>query len=210
LALPIALQNSIFDEFLALIETRVSAARDAGHLDVGVETILVDRATLVDDVVLRTDPLTGATSHLLTIDIERRRKPVSLERILRIADGDASAAFMINRKSGKSALRTRARSLMEEKEGTPILRVEMMRPTRSDYMRADDLVESSWEVVTRETFSTTWAGEAQAAGQAVDGETIRLATGLLLPIWSALPSDHLAVNRIVDAERTVLAGPSRL
>src|SRR3546814_2433210 len=91
LALPIALQNSIFDEFLALIETRVSAARDAGCLDVGVETILVDRATLVDDVVLRTDPLTGATSHLLTIEIERRRNPVSLERILRIADGDASA-----------------------------------------------------------------------------------------------------------------------
>ena len=28
----------------------------------------------------------------------------------------------------------------------------------------------------------------------------RLATGLLLPIWSALPSDHLAVNRIVDGE----------
>src|SRR3546814_7372376 len=55
LALPIALQNSIFDEFLALIETRVSAARDAGCLDVGVETILVDRATLVDDVVLRTE-----------------------------------------------------------------------------------------------------------------------------------------------------------
>lgn len=31
-------------------------------------------------------------------------------------------------------------------------------------------------------------------------ETIRLATGLLLPIWSALPSDHLAVNRIADAQ----------
>src|SRR3546814_2423414 len=59
------------------------------------------------DLVLRTDPLTGATSHLLTIEIERRRNPVSLERILRIADGDASARFMINRKSGKSALRTR-------------------------------------------------------------------------------------------------------
>ena len=29
-------------------------------------------------------------------------------------------------------------------------------------------------------------------------ETIRLATGLLLPIWSALPSDHLVVNRIAD------------
>ncbi len=200
LALPIALQNSIFDEFLSLIETRVSAARDAGRLDVGVETILVDRATVLDDVVLRTDPLTGATSHLLTIEIERRRNPVSLERILRIADGDASAAFMINRKSGNAALRTRARALMEEKDGTPIPRVEMMRPTRNDYMREHDLFESSWEEVGREAFATTWAAEAETVRQNVDRETIRLATGLLLPIWSALPSDYLAVNRIVDGE----------
>ncbi|MGF7205224.1 hypothetical protein GGQ82_004314 [Sphingobium olei] len=200
LALPIALQNSIFDEFLSLIETRVSAAREAGRLDVGVETILVDKATLIDDVVLRTDPRTGATSHLLTIEIARRRNPVSLERILRIADGDASAGFMINRKSGKAALRTRARSLMEEKEGTPIPRVEMMRPTRNEYMREDDLYESSWEEVTRDEFIAEWSQEVDAARQTVDSETIRLATGLLLPIWSALPSDHMAVNRIVDGE----------
>ena len=200
LALPIALQNSIFDEFLSLIETRVSAARDAGRLDVGVETILVDRATLIDDVILRTDPLTGATSHLLTIEIERRRNPVSLERILRIAEGDASAAFMINNKSGKVALRTRARALMEEKDGTPIPRVEMMRPNRNDYMREHELLESSWEEVSHEAFAATWAAEVEAARQKVDSETIRLATGLLLPIWTALPSDYLAVNRIVDGE----------
>ena len=31
-------------------------------------------------------------------------------------------------------------------------------------------------------------------------ETIHLATGLLLPIWSNLPRDYLEVNRIVDLE----------
>src|SRR3546814_862375 len=72
--------------------------------------------------------------------------------------------------------------------------------TRNEYMREDDLYESSWEEVTRETFSATWSEEVAAARQTVDSETIRLATGLLLPIWSALPSDHLAVNRIVDGE----------
>ena len=200
LALPIALQNNIFEEFLSLTETRVAAARDAGRLDVGVETILVDTARLVDDVVLRTDPGTGATSHLLTIEIERRRNPVSLERIMRIAEGDQSAAFMINRKSGKAALRTQARSLMEEKEGTPIPRVELMRPSRNDYMRSADLFESSWEEIDRASFIALWTQEAETLRQKVDTETLRLATGLLLPIWSALPSDHLAVNRIVDGE----------
>jgi len=200
LALPIALQNSIFDEFLALIETRIAAARDAGTLDVGVETILVDEASVVDDVVLRTDPLTGATSHLLTIEVARRRNPVSLERILAVADGDASTGFMINGKSGKPALRTRARSLMEETEGTPIPRVEMMRPTRNDYMREAELEESSWEEVDRDAFAAAWTEEVEAVRATVDRETFRMATGLLLPIWSALPSDYLVVNRIVDRE----------
>src|SRR3546814_17086082 len=104
----------------------------------------------LDDVVLRTDPLTGATSHLLTIEIERRSNPVSLERILRIADGDASARFMINRKSGKAALRTRARALMEATEGTPIQRVERMRATHKDSTRTDIMYTYQRHEVNRE------------------------------------------------------------
>jgi hypothetical protein len=198
LALPIALQNKIFDEFLSLVETRVSAAREAGRLDVGVETILVDTATLIDDTVLRTDPVSGATSHLLTIEIAHRRTPVSLTRILHIADSDATATFLINAKSGMVALQTRARSLMEEKEGTPIPRFELMRPTRREYVREQELFESAWTPIERDVFSAKWLEESEAAANKVDTETIRLATGLLLPIWSALPSDHLVVNRIAD------------
>jgi len=198
LALPIGLQNKIFDEFLSLVETRVSAAREAGRLDVGVETILVDKATLIEDTLLRTDPVSGATSHLLTIEIEHRRMPVSLERILHIADGDATAEFLTNTKSGKVALQTRARALMEEKEGTPIPRVELMRPTRREYMREHELFESAWTRIDRDSFSTKWREEAEDAANKIDTETVRLATGLLLPIWSALPSDHLVVNRIAD------------
>lgn len=198
LALPIGLQNKIFDEFLSLVETRVSAAREAGRLDVGVETILVDKATLIEDTLLRTDPVSGATSHLLTIEIEHRRVPVSLERILHIADNDATAEFLINTKSGKVALQTKARALMEEKEGTPIPRVELMRPTRREYMREHELFESAWTLLDRAVFSAKWREEAEEAANKIDTETVRLATGLLLPIWSALPSDHLVVNRIAD------------
>jgi hypothetical protein len=85
LALPIGLQNCIFDEFLALVEARVAAAREAGTLDVGVETMTVETATVLDDTILRTDPVSKATSHLLTIEVTRRRNPMSLERVLRKA-----------------------------------------------------------------------------------------------------------------------------
>lgn len=200
LALPITLQNAIFDEFLALIETRVEAAREAGTLDVGVETIVVEKAVVIDDTLLRTDPQTGATSHLLTIEIARRRNPVTLERALRVVDGDPSAVLVRNARSGKVAVQMRARAIMNMEAGTPIPRLEMMRPLRREYLREADLAETAWESVERAVFEQAWSMEFDEAAEALDTETIRLATGLLLPIWSALPADHLVVNRIVDGE----------
>ncbi|NJR80845.1 strawberry notch family protein [Sphingomonas corticis] len=199
LALPIGLQNVIFDEFLALVETRVAAAREAGTLDVGVETMLVETASVLDDRLLRTDTVSGATSHLLTIEVTRRRHPVSLDRVLRIADTDTSAVFVRNGKSGKVALRTAARAGMTE-DGVAVPRIELMRPTRREYLAAGDLYETAWEECPRANFTAAWEEEAEAARNHVDTETVRLATGLLLPIWSALPSSHLAVTRIVDAD----------
>lgn len=199
LALPIGLQNVIFDEFLSLVETRVAAAREAGTLDVGVETITADTATVVDDTLLRTDPLSGATSHLLTIEIARRKTPISLERILTTAQWAGDAAFVMNGRSGKVALQLHARPWMDE-QGQPIPRLELQRPCRREYIGQSDLLESAWDVIDRATFETKWAEEVAELAEQTEVETIRLATGLLLPIWSALPSDHLAVNRIVDGQ----------
>ncbi|WVW41651.1 hypothetical protein V3I01_17925 (plasmid) [Sphingomonas sp. gentR] len=99
----------------------------------------------------------------------------------------------------KVALQLHARPWMDE-QGQPIPRLELQRPCRREYIGENDLLESAWDVIDRATFETKWAEEvAELAGQ-TEVETIRLATGLLLPIWSALPSDHLAVNRIVDGQ----------
>ena len=199
LALPIALQNKIFDEFLALVETRVAAAREAGTLDVGVETITADTARVIEDTLLRTDPNSGATSHLLTIEIARKKTPISLDRIMELAKWQDDVAFVHNARSGRVALQTRARSWMSE-DGEPIARIELQRPCRREYLREADLLESAWDVINRAAFEEKWAAEVAEAATQVETETIRLATGLLLPIWSALPSDHLAVNRIVDKD----------
>src|SRR3546814_2584097 len=64
LALPIALQNAIFDEFMGLVEARIDAAHQAGTLDLGLETIAVEDFTILSDTLLRTDPASGATTHL--------------------------------------------------------------------------------------------------------------------------------------------------
>lgn len=199
LALPIGLQNAIFEEFLGLVEARVAAARDAGTLDIGVETIAVDKATIAQDTVLRTDPRTGATSHLLMIEVETAVRPTNLARILGIADAADRPRFMRNAKSGKVAYVERARSFMED-TGELIARVILTRPTRSEYKIEADLAESAWEVTDRATFSNGWDAEAREAASHMVKETIHLASGLLLPIWSSLPRDTMAVKRVVDGE----------
>ena len=116
-----------------------------------------------------------------------------------IAESDSTARFLRNGRSGKVALSTKARSGMTD-DGTSVPRIELMRPTRREYLREFDMFESAWEPCSRKTFEEGWTTEAEEAATRLDHETVQLATGLLLPIWSALPSDHLEVNRIVDAE----------
>lgn len=205
LAMRIAVQNAIFDEFLTLVETRVAAAKEAGTFDIGVETISVEACQVLSDTVIRTDPVTGATSHLLELSLTQRRKVLSLERVLKLVSHEDKPLFMRNGKSGKVALAIRAPSHMDE-EGNTIRRYELVRPLRSEYLRADHLDESAWETVSKARFRALWEEEYAADESQLVTETVYLATGLLLPIWGALPKEDLTVNRIVDKSGTSWLG----
>ncbi|PXW68216.1 strawberry notch-like protein [Blastomonas natatoria] len=199
LALPIGMQNAIFEEFLGLVEARVSAAREAGSLDVGVETLRVEHAEVVEDMVLRTDGRTGATSHLLQLALKTRARPISLERVLERRDYADGCILLQNTKSGKAALAEPSRHFMTE-QGELIRRVILHRPMRREYHHFDDLAESAWEDAPRRTFEKLWQSEVAELAERLTTETVYLATGLLLPIWSSLPIDYLEVRRIVDEE----------
>jgi len=197
LAMKIAVQNAIFDEFLTLVETRVSAAKEAGTFDIGVETVAAETCEVLSDTVIRTDPVTGATSHLLELSLTQRRKLLTLERVLKMASYEDKPLFLRNGKSGKVALAIPAPSHMDE-EGELIRRFELVRPLRSEYILAGRLDETAWEPVAKAAFSALWEAEYAADENQLVTETVFLATGLLLPIWGALPKEDLTVNRIVD------------
>ncbi|HYJ51575.1 MAG TPA: strawberry notch family protein [Allosphingosinicella sp.] len=205
LALRIALQNAIFDEFLGLVEARVAAARDAGTLDLGVETVPVDGFEIFEDRIIRTDPRSGATTHLLRIELARRFRPMTLERLRALSESRPDAVPTLNRRSGKSALRIKARSLMSE-EGLPIARYELIRPVKREHLSCDRLDETSWEAAPRERFERAWQAEVREAEATLRRETLHLATGLLLPVWDKLPDDHVQVIRIAADDGRSLLG----
>lgn len=206
LALPIALQNAIFDEFLGLVEARIDAARQAGTLDLGVETIAVESFAILSDTLLRTDALSGATTHLLELEIARALKPLTLGRLDKHHGiGDPRHRPLRNARSGRVGLLLPARSLLTD-EGARILRFELVRPLKREYLTADQLDESSWEPVEGDEFRRRWQAEADEVASSLKRERLHLATGLLLPVWDKLPADHVRVSRISARDGRSLLG----
>jgi hypothetical protein len=196
LALPIALQNGIFDEFLGLVEARIDAARQAGTLDLGVETIAVEHFAVLSDTLLRTDALSGATTHLLELEIARALKPLSLVRLEEIHGFSGERQRMLcNSRSGRIALLIPARSLLAD-DGTRVTRFELIRPLKRGHLTAEQLEESNWEPIDAAEFRRLWQVEVEEASASHKRERLHLATGLLLPVWDKLPSDYVRVSRI--------------
>ncbi|WP_231376787.1 strawberry notch family protein [Sphingomonas melonis] len=193
LALRIALQNAIFDEYLGLIEARVEAAREAGTLDVGVESITAERITILDRTVIRRDPVSGAKTEILRLETEERYKPLGVDRAMRILGEDARP--IVNRKSGRAAIRCSTFSLTDD-DGEIIRRYELVRPTRTERMRQDLLSETMWEEASEEEFSALWSAEVEEMRGKTRTSTIYLVAGLLLPVWDRLPDEHVQVWRL--------------
>ena len=193
LALRIALQNAIFDEYLGLIEARIEAAREAGTLDLGVESINAERITILDRTVIRRDETSGAETEILRLETEERYKPVPLDRALRILGDDARP--IVNRKSGRAAIRCSTYSLTDD-DGEIVRRYELVRPTRSERMRQDLLLETMWEETSEEEFSALWQAEVEEMRDKTRTSTLYLIAGLLLPVWDRLPDDHVQVWRL--------------
>lgn len=204
LALRISVQNSIFDEFLALIETRVQAAREAGTLDIGVETIPVEHFEVMDDILLRTDPISGATTVLKYVKVGVRKRPMSLTRILAIAEAHRST-FILNEQSGRVALRLPASPTMTD-TGDFLSRSELMHPLRREVIYDTKLENSHWRKISRSHFCELWQSEYDASHDQIDEDMIYLATGLLLPIWNRFSNQFIEIKRISADDGSSLLG----
>jgi len=205
LALRIATQNAIFDEYVGLIQARVDAAREAGTLDVGVETIRAERIVTLSEQVLRSDPVTGAETKLLQLELHLRPHVTNWKRLMQIWEGTGEIDYLRNRRSKRIALQVPSWSITDE-EGRIVPMCQLVRPTGSTRMNETALWNSHWERIDRDTFRTLWEAEAIEAETKVDIEIVNVASGLLLPVWHKLPEDDVRVWRIDDGAGTAILG----
>jgi hypothetical protein len=166
---------------------------------------LVEQFEIKSNKLLRTDPASGATTHLLEIEIARKLNPLCFEELNRLHDLRSSRIKpMLNSRSGRVALLVRARGLMLD-DGERVERFELLRPLKREYLTGEQIEESNWKAIHLRKFEQAWRTEAACDALTLKHDRLYLATGLLLPIWDKLPDDHVRVSRVA-----VKDGPSIL
>ena len=202
LALPIALQNELFELFEELLNTRIEAAMSSGTYDVGLETLMAESLAVTDRRVLHTHARTGATTSLLTIERQDRNEPRSLDDALELARA-AGARLLVNGASGRAAVALPAGSMTLD-DGVVEERIRMVRPMSRDTVSKKRLEGSNWEEAGLGDFTTAWLAELGEIPPTRSSK-MYLVTGLLLPVWKHLPRGASKVYRLEtdDGERIV-------
>ncbi len=212
LALTIAMQNVLFEAFEQLLAARIEGAIAAGIYDKGLETITADSMTVTDRRLIYTHPVTGAQSHLLTIERRDRNAPMLLYDVRALVGQDSRAKLMINGKSGRPAVMVPTRSIMLD-DGSIQPRVSLIRPMDELRFEVRQLEETNWEEADEQAFALAWNNEVAAVPE-FETSTMHIVSGLLLPIWKLLPQDFCRVRRLQtdDGERIVgrVIAPDRL
>ena len=82
LALPIQLQNDLFEVFEALIESRIEAAIASGTFESGVETIQAEKLRVVNREVVYTHDGSGSETFCVEVEQSWRTKYLSTQDAL--------------------------------------------------------------------------------------------------------------------------------
>ncbi|WP_185962203.1 strawberry notch-like NTP hydrolase domain-containing protein [Palleronia caenipelagi] len=202
LALPIHMQNALFAAFSERIEAQTEAARARGTLDVGIETLRADRIRVTGEDDLWTCPKSGSVTRMVTLQTESRLTYPSGAGIL--SDYRSRFAPMRNAASGKVAMISKRPQTVYDDDSFADLR-ELRRPTGRWSVLEEEFGKSHWEPVDPGRFVALWDAEV-ADLPTSQTEEIVLLTGLLLPIWTSIPSDNERIWRVLPEDHPSLIG----
>ena len=203
LALKISMQDAIFDAFGEFLAAIIEDARQAGTLDVGLETLRAERFEIINRKVIFEHKATGATATALTVERTDRNEPLTLTKAKSICSRTPDAKLCWNATSKRAGLMTNAPAYMDE-DGVPIRRIKLLRPMTYDLFEVGEFIKSNWQEVDDANFEQLWQAEVDAVPEFTTSK-ITLICGLLLPIWDRLPADNMRIYRLQteDGERAI-------
>jgi hypothetical protein len=195
LALRIEDQNALFRDYDRILQGVLERAAASGELDRGLEDVVADDLQVVSEEVVRTDAGTGAETRLVTFEMRTRRELLTSDAALAKVEADSDAVrFAVNEKSGRAAF-VRLGLTTTNDEDRMVKAVRLVRPETSALQPLKAYEESAWREVDQDAWRAAWDAEVSAADP-WRKRRLTLVTGLLLPIWTHLPSKGGQVRRV--------------
>jgi hypothetical protein len=191
LALPIHMQNALFAEFMQRIADQTERARDAGTLDLGVETLRGETIKQVSAEDLWTCPQSGAVTRIIGLEVT---DPVHIARADDTLGNNFDKVPMVNRASGRVGLISKRPMQMYDEDIVTLMR-KVVRPSGKSYLEEGKLKTSAWEAVDQSEFIRLWDDEADSLPKTTRTK-LYLLTGLLLPIWKTIPTSNERIYRV--------------
>ncbi len=202
--------DAVFDSWYGYLEEATEAAREAGTLDVGVETIRAERTVKTDERLVYTHPRSGATTQVVTLELTRRTEVVDWAEVwtrAKEAQGMGHwAGFVINRRSGQPYALFRAGSRTTE-TGRVVGRLRRVGVRSNRLIDETDLnrpgQEGGHQPIPTDEAKRLWARGVAAAPEFYT-EPVHLVTGTILPVWDRI-AGHPRIYRAQtdDGERMI-------
>jgi predicted RNA methylase len=193
LALRIEDQNALFADYDRILAGIVERAAAAGELDRGLEDIEAQDLEVIEEEIVRTDAITGASTTLITFSVRTRRDLLRAEDALSRA-ADLAHEPVVNEKSGRAAIAELGLTTTTEQDRL-VTAVRLVRPDGRQTMPEATFRESAWKPADAADWRSAWDVEV-ASTDPWRTRRVTLVTGLLLPIWGRLPSRGCAVRRV--------------
>lgn len=221
LSLKTGAMDAVFDSWYAYLEEATESAKEAGTLDVGVETIQAERTRKTAEEHVYTHPRTGAKTHVVTLELTRRTEVTAWAEVwARAREAQALgffAGFAVNRRSEQvyALFRAGSRTTETGRIAERLRRVGVRSNRLFDQAEIEQAGErtadgplggtaSGYRPIHPDEAQRLWEAEVLAAPEFYT-EPLHLVTGTVLPIWDRI-AGHPRIYRVQTTEASA-CGP---
>lgn len=180
LSLKIELQNRVFAAFSERLDRLIEVRREAGLLDVGLETIRADKIEKVSEQVVHRLPNSDIETKYVQFKVSKRFRPLSFDQVA----GRDKVRFFVTSSRGKIYAVTEAPS-MTTPDGDIVEHYRLYNPVSGGHLVKRDKIDKNWTRIERAEAERMWQAELKAAPEFIT-EPLHLITGAILPIWDRL------------------------
>lgn len=197
LSLDVDRQNALFDYYSSIFDRAVAKAKELGTFDAGVADIKALAIRLAKPPrVLAVDEVTGASTTLYTLDVDKAVKTCSFTEA-EVERARAGGSYYWHEKKGYVALCVPSRMHTSAEDGSLFQMFAIWRPEGPRVAYRDQYtISNNYRALTVTEAEKLWTAEHDALPKVKTSRTV-IISGAILPIWNRLRAEQEARLRVV-------------